>query len=129
MPAGNSAVTATADRSAVWPNPPTNPTANSSLDTATTGGAIAAAQASSTSSDDTSDALPDVAPIAGRIPLPRQRPNLVAMMPTNMMQTNATQTNVTPTGVPLPRARPTDAPATPSDAPTDENIFTRYFAH
>ena len=64
------------------------------------------------SGDDTSDALPAVAPIAGRVPLPRRRPNVVAMMQP-----------LTPAGVPLPRARPADVPATTAPEPTVDVPF------
>jgi hypothetical protein len=51
------------------------------------------------------------------------------MTPTNATQTAAMQTVVTPTGVPLPRARPVDAPAAPPDAPPDQSFFGRDVAH
>jgi hypothetical protein len=55
------------------------------------------------SANDTSaDALPPPDPITGPIPLPRHRPNVIALADTD---------------IPLPRARPSDAPEPPSQTP------------
>jgi hypothetical protein len=79
-------------------------------------------------STDTSEDLPNVAPLKGPVPLPRRRPNVVAMAepaPGGMTQTGAPLA-----GVPLPRARPVDAPAAPADAaPSDPPSFDRDIAH
>jgi hypothetical protein len=48
------------------------------------------------------DALPPPDPITGPVPLPRHRPSVLALADTN---------------IPLPRARPGDAPEPPSQAP------------
>jgi hypothetical protein len=67
-------------------------------------------QEASAADNSASDDLPAAAPLAGPVPLPRRRPNVIAMAePAG--------------GVPLPRARPADAPAatpaaTVSDAPS-----------
>jgi hypothetical protein len=81
---------------------------------------MVATQDQPNSGDTATDDLPAAKPIAGRIPLPRRRPNVVAMMQPNTAQTgmgqpNAAQTSLTRTSmaqnsVPLPRARPADAP-------------------
>ncbi len=71
-----------------------------------------------TTADD--DALPAVAPIAGHVPLPRRRPNAVAMVQTGALQPTMAANNAVPAGVPLPRARPTAAPeAAPADTTND----------
>ena len=52
--------------------------------------------------DAAADALPPPDPITGPIPLPRHRPNVIALADT---------------AIPLPRARPSDAPEPPSPTP------------
>jgi len=90
-----------------WPNPPTASTANTGANTGAATGPTLAEQEPPTSS--AAEELPAAAPLAGRIPLPRRRPNVFVMAA------------MAPTGVPLPRARPADAPnaaaSTISDAP------------
>jgi len=83
-----------ADRGIVWPDPSANlPAPNGAANAM----ASATPQASAAGDAD-GDALPAVAPLTGRIPLPRRRPALYAMVQTAM-------------AVPLPRARPAAAPA------------------
>jgi hypothetical protein len=53
-------------------------------------------------STNNADALPPPDPITGPVPLPRHRPNVIALVDTN---------------IPLPRARPSDAPEPPSPTP------------
>src|SRR4029077_16017827 len=48
------------------------------------------------------DALPPPDPITGPVPLPRHRPNVIALVDAD---------------IPLPRARPSDAPEPPTTAP------------
>jgi hypothetical protein len=115
----SSATPSTADRSFAWPNP-TGTVANAGTTTGTATGPMVATQDQPNSGDTATDDLPAAKPIAGRIPLPRRRPNVVAMMQPNTAQTgmgqpNAAQTSLTRTSmaqnsVPLPRARPADAP-------------------
>ena len=115
----SSAMPSTADRSFAWPNP-TGTIANAGTTTGTATGPVVAAQDQPNSGDTATDDLPAAKPIAGRIPLPRRRPNVVAMVQPNTAQTgmgqpNAAQANLTRTSmaqnsVPLPRARPADAP-------------------
>jgi hypothetical protein len=82
---------------------------------------------------DTSEDLPNVAPLKGPVPLPRRRPNVVAMAEpsqTGAAQTGVPLAGVPLAGVPLPRARPADAPAASADAPpTDAPSFDRDVAH
>ncbi len=54
------------------------------------------------SANDDADALPPPDPITGPVPLPRHRPNVIALADT---------------AIPLPRARPSDAPEPPSPTP------------
>jgi hypothetical protein len=56
-------------------------------------------------SDATDDALPPPDPITGRVPLPRHRPNILALADTDV--------------VPLPRARPGTAPEPAASPPAD----------
>jgi hypothetical protein len=77
---------------------------------------------------DTSEELPNIAPLKGPVPLPRRRPNVVAMA--EPAPSGVTQTGVPPAGVPLPRARPADAPAASADTPaSDTPSFNREVAH
>jgi len=121
-PASAGNVSAPSDRTIVWPNP-TAPTATSMA------APSAAADAQQpASSNDTSDALPAVPPMRGPVPLPRRRPNVVAMM--EPAQTGAPPVGASPAVVPLPRARPTDAPAAPPDTTTnDVPSFARDAVH
>jgi len=66
-------------------------------------------QQPATAADTTADALPPSDPIAGQVPLPRHRPNVVAALVEG--------------GVPVPRARPaiTPEPAPSTDADTPAN--------
>jgi hypothetical protein len=115
----SSATPSTADRSFAWPNP-TGTVVNAGTTTGTATGPMVAAQDQPNPGDTATDDLPAAKPIAGRVPLPRRRPNVVAMVQPNTAQTavgqpNGTQTNLTRTSmaqnsVPLPRARPADAP-------------------
>jgi hypothetical protein len=59
--------------------------------------------ASDSANDATADALPPPDPITGPVPLPRHRPSVLALADTN---------------IPLPRARPSDAPE-PASSTTD----------
>jgi len=58
--------------------------------------------ASDSANDTSAEALPPPDPITGPIPLPRHRPNVIALADTD---------------IPLPRARPSDAPEPPSQTP------------
>jgi hypothetical protein len=81
-----------------------------------------------TTADD--DALPAVAPIAGRVPLPRRRPNLVAMVQSGALQPTFAANSAAPAGVPLPRARPAAAPeAAPTETTNDTPTFSLEQAH
>jgi hypothetical protein len=130
----SSAAPSGADHSIAWPNP--NGTAT---------GPVVAAPDQQNSNDASADALPVTKPIAGRIPLPRRRPNVVAMVqpnptPTGIGQSSAappgsapsnlTRTSMAQNSVPLPRARPADAPepAAP-DPPDNASFYERGWAH
>jgi hypothetical protein len=82
---------------------------------------------------DASEDLPNIAPLKGPVPLPRRRPNVVAMAEpaqSGLTQTGVPSAGVPLAGVPLPRARPVDAPAAPADAPpSDAPSFDRDVAH
>jgi hypothetical protein len=84
-------------------------------------------------SSDTSEDLPNVAPLKGPVPLPRRRPNVVAMAepaPSGVAQTGAPAAGAPLAGVPLPRARPADAPAAAADTPaSDTPSFDRDATH
>ena len=124
--AQDSSVPAASDRSFAWPNQPTNLASNSGANNATASGPALAAQQSSndSSADDTSAKdLPAVQPMAGRIPLPRRRPNEVAM--TQIAGLSA----VSPSAVPLPRARPVDAPEPAPVTGNDATFYDRDAAH
>ncbi len=100
------------DHGIVWPNPNTNAPPDIGMDNRAGGGRKFAAQQPQTASDSASEDCSAGEPLAGPIPLPRRRPNQFAMLQTTGLQT---------TGVPLPRARPADAPAastTVTDAPS-----------
>ena len=60
----------------------------------------------------TADVLPADEPLRGRVPLPRQRPNIFAVAANMAATTAATTARSGP--VPLPRARPDDVPV-PND--------------
>ncbi len=88
------------DHGYAWPNPNTNAPPDLGMDNGA--GRKLAAQEPPAASDTATQDLAPGEPIAGPIPLPRRRPNEVAMLQTT-------------TVVPLPRERPADAPAaTPS---------------
>ena len=78
------------------------------------------------STDAADDDLPAPDPIKGRVPLPRNRPNLVVVA-----QNGATVTPAAPatSGVPLPRARPSDAPEAPPAAALPDVIYERDTSH
>jgi hypothetical protein len=111
QPNVNSApVPAAAGQAFVWPNP------------APTGGPNPAAQEPPAPNAPLADALPDVAPLTGRIPIPRSRPHFVAVAQATAPATPSHQ------AVPIPRARPEAAgpPAPPApDSPFAwlKNIF------
>jgi hypothetical protein len=92
--------------------------------------AITAAPDRTAAGDDVA-ALPAVAPIGGHVPLPRRRPNVVAMVQTSALQPTMAINNAAPAGVPLPRARPTAAPeaAAPADTTNDVPAFNLEQAH
>jgi hypothetical protein len=78
--------------------------------------------------NDSSEELPNIAPLKGPVPLPRRRPNVVAMA--EPAPAGVTQTGVPLAGVPLPRARPADAPTASTDTPpSDAPSFDRDIAH
>jgi len=85
-----------ADRAIVWPNPQSNAPPDIGTESPAANGTATAPPASDAAAED----LPAVNPIAGPVPLPRHRPNDVAMLQT-----------AAPGAVPLPRARPVEAPA------------------
>lgn len=94
--ASGSAPAAPGNRNYAWPNP----NAESAPGFGDTPQSPATTQTAS------AEAAPGVAPIAGRIPLPRHRPDVVATAATGSIE------SVALTGhVPLPRARPASAPA------------------
>jgi hypothetical protein len=68
------------------------------------------------------NALPTAAPIAGHVPLPRRRPNAVAMLQTGAPQPAMAAGNAVPAGVPLPRARPAAAPEAASTDTSDDLV-------
>lgn len=118
------ATPSTADHSFDWPNP-AGTVASAGTTTGTATGPMVAAQDQPSSGEAATDDLPAAKPIAGRIPLPRRRPNVVAMLQPDTAQTGMGQPNAAQTGsaqatltrtsmaqnsVPLPRARPADAP-------------------
>jgi hypothetical protein len=107
MTAVNAAPAAPADRGFAWPNSPTAAPANTATDSGASPPPALTTQDAQPSSDADAGDLPDVAPLKGPIPLPRQRPGLFAMA------------QVIGGPVPLPRARPIDAP---SAAPTVTGI-------
>lgn len=75
-------------------------------------------------------ALPAAAPIGGHVPLPRRRPNAVAMVQTSALQPTMAANSAAPAGVPLPRARPAAAPeAAPTDTTIDVPAFNIEQAH
>jgi hypothetical protein len=82
-----------------------------------------------TATDD--NALPAVAPITGHVPLPRRRPNVVAMVQTSALQPTMAANNAASAGVPLPRARPAAAPeaAAPTETTNDAPAFNIEQAH
>lgn len=124
MPPASSGVNASASAAATpaapafaWPNSPVQPAANG----APVSDAVAGAAPDQPSND---DALPPAEPITGRVPLPRRRPNIVAMLQPNAIQAGGMQPSGTPApgarflaNVPLPRTRPADAPEVPPVAP------------
>jgi len=89
---------AASDRAIVWPNPQVSAPPQIGADTAS---ATEPPPPQPTAVADTAaEELPAANPIAGQVPLPRQRPNDVAMLQAGFQGI-----------VPLPRARPADAPA------------------
>lgn len=71
---------------------------------------------------DDDNALPAVAPIAGRVPLPRRRPTVVAMVMTANGAASA--------AVPMPRARPAAAAPEAAPEPADNTpSFMMQWAH
>jgi len=94
----NAAGPAASDRAIVWPNPQVSAPPQIGTDTAS---ATEPAPPQPTAVGDTAaEELPAANPIAGTVPLPRRRPNDVAMLQPGLQGI-----------VPLPRARPADAPA------------------
>ncbi len=83
-----------------WPNPNTNSPPTVGTDNGATGTAAAPGPTPATeppaAGDAAAEALPSGEPIAGRVPLPPRKPMLFAMVQT---------------AIPLPRPRPSDAPA------------------
>jgi hypothetical protein len=124
-----------ADRSVAWPNP-AGAAANAGTTTGTATSPMVAAASQPNSSNAGSDDLPVVKPIAGRVPLPRRRPNVIAMVQPSTSQPNATQTGAGQTmgqttmgqtiaqnSVPLPRARPADAPVPAAPVITNDASY------
>jgi len=93
------AVPAPSDHPIVWPNPQSNAPPEIATDAASASHPAPAPQPQA-ANDSTDEESPAANPIAGPIPLPRQRPNDVAMLQPGVQGP-----------VPLPRARPADAPA------------------
>jgi hypothetical protein len=86
-------------------------------------GPMVAAQDQFNSSDAGIRDLPAAKPIAGRIPLPRRRPNVDLMLQaSNTTPPGMTQT-VAQNSVPLPRARPADAPEPAAHETTNDATF------
>jgi hypothetical protein len=103
-----------------WPNPPMNAPANSGSSTPPAD--AVASQEQSAASDSTADDLPAGVPLAGKIPLPRHRPNVAA--PANVVLAGGPLPgSATATSVPLPRARPASAP---EPAPVSETPYPVY---
>jgi hypothetical protein len=88
--------------------------------------ALTAAPGQTAASD---DALPAVAPIGGHVPLPRRRPNVVAMVQTSALQPTMAANSAVPAGVPLPRARPAAAPEAAPDTSIDAPAFNMEQTH
>jgi hypothetical protein len=117
---GGNAAVPSGDRFA-WPNPPT-----------TAGGGANAAPDAPGSND--AAALPAVKPIAGLIPLPRRRPNEIALAQTDLSQSarapaNAPQTSMALNSIPLPRARPAAAPEPVPETTNDASFLDRGAEH
>ena len=100
-----------------WPSPTTSPPTIPPGTMASTATPSGQDQAASTSSDGASADLPAVAPLTGHIPLPRHRPNVIAMAEPASPAAVSPPVALPTSAVPLPRARPATAPeATPSPA-------------
>lgn len=108
----NQAAAAPPPSNFAWPSPTTSPPAIPP-------GTMAAAPSGQdqATSDGASADLPTVAPLTGRIPLPRHRPNVIAMAEPAAPSTVTASALPMSAAVPLPRARPASAPeATPTTA-------------
>ena len=118
---GGNAAVSSGDRFA-WPNPPTTPGGGTNAAPDTPGSNAAA------------DALPAVKPIAGLVPLPRRRPNEIALAQTDLSQSarapaNAPQTSMALNSIPLPRARPAAAPEPVPETTNDASFLDRGAEH
>jgi hypothetical protein len=101
-----------------WPSPTTNPPAIPSAD----GGRNSVATDQPTPGDGAAADLPAPDPLKGRIPMPRRRPNVIAMaepaVAPDMPAVAPVMPSATASAIPLPRARPASAPeAAPSPPP------------
>ena len=105
-----------------WPSPTTSPPAIPPLD----GGANSIA-ANQTSGDGAAADLPAPDPLKGQIPLPRRRPNVIAMTePAATPETPAVapvMPSATATAIPLPRARPASAPEAAPSPPVETSPY------
>ena len=104
------------DRGYAWPNPNTNAPPGFGLDNGAAGGRKLAVNEPPAASDAATADLSPGEPIAGPIPLPRRRPNDVAMLQSSLQPG-------LPGGVPLPRARPADAPAATASPVNDTPAY------
>lgn len=102
-----------------WPSPTTSPPAIPSADGATN----TAATDQTTPSDGAAGDLPAPDPLKGRIPLPRRRPNVIAMAEPAVAPGTPAVAPVMPSAmasaIPLPRARPASAPEPAASAPPE----------
>jgi len=102
-----------------WPNPTINPPAIPSTDGATN----SAAADQTTPSDGAAGDLPAPDPLKGRIPLPRRRPNVIAMaepaVAPGMPPVAPVMPSAMASAIPLPRARPASAPEPAASAPPE----------
>jgi hypothetical protein len=115
--ANQAAAPPAANHDFAWPSPTTSPPTIPPANMASTATPSGQDQATSTSSDGVSADLPTVAPLAGRVPLPRHRPNVIAMAEPTSPSAVSPPAALPMSAVPLPRARPATAPeATPSPA-------------
>jgi hypothetical protein len=89
--------------------------------------AFAAPDQTAAGNDDA--ALPAGKPMTGHVPLPRRRPNVVAMVQSSAVQPMMAANNAAPIGVPLPRARPAAAPEAAPDTANEAPSFNMEQAH